>query len=411
MIRRNIIDNILTSLGDTPVVFINGARQTGKSTLVKYIAEEKHPASYLTFDEASVLAGAKESPQDFIDSLPIPVVIDEVQRVPEIFLAIKRRVDSDRMPGSFILTGSANVLLLPKVSESLAGRVEIITLWPFSQGELLGKQEKFVDLLFHSDFKIQPPASYPSMDIFESAIKGGYPEITIRKDISRKSAWFDAYITTILQRDVRDMSNIEGLTELPKLLSILAARSGSLLNFADLSRNVKIPQTTLKRYLTLLQTTFLAQPVPAYFININKRFTKAPKIFLNDSGLLSYLLDIHPYRFEKERHLVGALVENFVVMELIKQITWNEIRPKIYHYRLQTGQEVDVVLEDRRGNLVGIEIKSAKSVNRKFFKGLRHLQETFSKKFLRGIVLYTGDKLIPFGKNLFAVPIEFLWRH
>lgn len=409
MYQRNITPNLLAALADSPVVLLNGARQTGKSTLVKDITAGDHPARYLTLDDVSLLAAARHDPAGFIAGIEGPVVIDEVQRAPELFLAIKAEVDRNRVPGRFLLTGSANVLLLPRLSESLAGRMEILSLWPLSQGELAGTREKFADALFADKLPPLETSTEERAPLLGKIVRGGYPEVVSRATEARRRAWFASYIMTILQRDVRDLANIEGLTDLPRLLSLLAARSTTLANFAELSRTSAIPQSTLKRYLILLETTFLIQYVPAWSGNLRKRLVKAARLFLSDTGLMSHLLGISGDRMVAEGR-IGPLLENFVAMELRKQITWSETQPKLLHFRTQTGQEVDMVLEDARGRIVGIEVKASSSVGTRDFKGLKALAEATGSRFLRGVVLYTGNESIPFGTGLHAMPVNALWR-
>jgi uncharacterized protein len=410
MFLRNITPAIIEALSDTPVVMLNGARQTGKSTLAKSLIGEKHIGRYVTLDDATVLAAAKHDPVGFISGLGESVVIDEIQRAPELFLAIKADVDRNRKPGRYLLTGSANVFLLPRLSESLAGRMEIFTLWPLSQGEFFGVRERFIDILFsEKPLSSRSSASDTKTTVIERAIRGGYPEAAARGSASRRRAWFGSYITTILQRDVRDIANIDGLTAMPRLLSILATRSPSLLNYSELSRTTGLPQSTLKRYMALFETIFLIDHLPAWYSNLGKRLVKTSKLVMNDTGLLATLLGVDAARLENTP-LCGALMENFVIMELKKQISWSDTRPAMLHYRTQTGQEVDVVLEDTAGRIVGVEIKSSKSVCGQDFRGLRSLAEASGSSFLRGVVLYAGSEAVSFGSNLSAIPVDALWN-
>jgi predicted AAA+ superfamily ATPase len=409
MINRNITAHIKAALSDSPVVLLNGARQSGKSTLVKKIASDIHSARYLTLDDAGVLAAAKHDPEEFIAGLDGNIVIDEVQRAPELFLAIKAEVDRYRKPGRFLLTGSANVLLLPKLSESLAGRMEIMTLWPLSQGEIEGVREGFIDAVFSDKLPVFLKITEDRTQTINKILLGGYPEVIGRATLSRRKAWFGSYITTILQRDVRDLAHIEGLTILPRVLSLIAARAASLLNFSELSRSVAIPQTTLKRYMSLLETTFLLQPLPAWSGNLGKRLVKAPKVMLNDTGLVASLIGLYEDGVETHRGIIGAVLENFVAMELRKQVAWSKIQPQVFHFRTQAGQEVDIALENASGKVVGIETKAGKSVNAHDFKGLQAMSESLGPRFHRGIVLYTGSEGIPFGKNMHALPVSSLW--
>lgn len=407
---RNITPRIIDALSDTPVVMLNGARQTGKSTLAKSLISEKHIGRYVTLDDASVLAAARHDPTGFISGLGESTVIDEIQRAPELFLAIKADVDLNRKPGRYLLTGSANVLLLPRLSESLAGRMEIFTLWPLSQGEFGGVSERFIDILFSEQLTCNALIIADSeMSLLERVIRGGYPEAAARGSESRRRAWFGSYITTILQRDVRDIANIDGLTAMPRLLAMLATRSTAMLNYSELSRTTGLPQSTLKRYMALFETIFLIEHLPAWYSNLGKRLVKTSKLVMNDTGLLATLLGVNAVRLE-DTPLSGALMENFVIMELTKQISWSDTKPAMLHYRTQAGQEVDVVLEDNAGRIVGIEIKSSKSVGGQDFRGLQSLAEVSGNSFLRGIVLYGGKQTLSFGSNLIAMPIDSLWN-
>lgn len=409
MITRNIKKTLLEALEDTPVVFLAGARQTGKSTLVNYLAENEINAHYVTLDDYNMLTAARSNPDGFIAGLPNPVIIDEVQRAPELFLAIKADVDKNRQPGRFLLTGSANVLIIPKVSESLAGRVEFITMWPMSQGELKANKESFIDSIFSNkieSFKKQP---LTEDELWELIITGGYPEVIQRKSYRRKRAWFKSYITTILQKDIKDLANIEGLTNLPNILQLLAGRCASLINYTDISRSLQIPQTTLKRYITLLESTFLVHKLLPWSGNFNSRLTKSPKIFLNDTGLISYLLGIDKDRLTNDRTLAGQILENFIVNELLKQVSWSSIDPEVYHFRTLKGNEVDIILENQQGNLVAIEIKATSRIKPKDLKGIKYLKESIKEKFICGIILYTGNEIIPFDNNIHAVPISAIW--
>ncbi len=354
MIRRNITPALLAALADTPVVLLTGARQTGKSTLAQEIATTTHPARYLTFDDAGVLAAARADPAGFLAGVADAIILDEVQRVPELFLALKVAVDRDRRPGRFLLTGSANVLLLPRLADSLVGRMEVLTLWPLSQGEIEDVAEGFVDAVFADTLPRLTTAPEEWPGLLDRMLRGGYPEVLDRAEEDRRSAWFGSYITTLLQRDVRDLAHIEGLTAVPRLLAVLAARTTALLNFSELSRSIAMPQSTLKRYLALLETTFLLQPLPAWSSNLGKRLVKAPKVVLSDPGLIASLLAVNKERLIADRGLAGPLLENFAVMELRKQAAWSRTQPQLFHFRTQTGQEVDIVLEDSAGRLVGV---------------------------------------------------------
>ncbi len=396
------------ALTDTPVVLLNGARQTGKTTLARNYANTAS-IPYVTLDDATQLAAARSDAQGFLSALGPRAVIDEVQKEPELFPAIKISVDSDRRPGRYLLTGSANVLLLPQISESLAGRMEILTLWPLSQGELNGIRERFLEAVFSEElprFQVRKPVGL----LKDNVLEGAFPEVVQRSNEKRREAWFTSYITALLQRDVRDLSNIDGLTDMPRLMSLLAARSGNLLNMSELSRSSGIPNSTLKRYLSLLQATFLFQPLPAWSSNLGKRLIKSPKIHLIDSGLAAHLAGVTQESLQRMPVLLGHLFENFIVNELRKQIGWSNRRVNMYHFRTTAGREVDILLEDAAGRLVGLEVKASATVVPKDFSGFDALSEGVGQQFVRGIILYTGDQPVSFGKNYLALPVSALWQ-
>ena len=415
MYSRYIASSLREALTDRPVVLLNGARQVGKSTLVQTLTDGS-PRRYFTLDDSTVLSAVSRDPAGFVAGLGGPVILDEVQRAPEMFLALKASVDQDRRPGRFLLTGSANVLVLPRLSDSLAGRMEILTLWPLSQGEIEGVREGFVDALFART--PGPPAFWASCDLprlgraelFERLVRGGFPELVDKSAESRRRAWFESYTTSILQRDVRDLSNVEDLSALPRLLSLLAARSSTLLNYSELSRSASLPTSTLKRYFALLEATFLLLTLPAWSSNLSKRLVKSPKVLLNDSGLLCSLLGINAERLQEEPQLVGPVLESFVVLEAVKQAGWSQTRPRLYHYRTQTGQEIDLLLEDAAGRVAAVEVKSSAAVQAKDIAPMADLAEALGPRFVRGVVLYTGEKAVPFSEKIVALPMQALWR-
>jgi len=365
---------------------------------------------YITLDDIASLALAKNSPKTFLQALDERVIIDEIQRAPELFLPIKEYVDSHRQAGKYILTGSANILTLPKLSESLAGRMEMHTLWPLSQGELRGKRECFVDTVFQST-KLPQTNTIKLPQLINILTIGGYPAVLERGTQKLKDNWFRGYISSIIERDVRALSEIERLTELPDLLSLIASRSGGTLNLADLSRTLGLPYMTLKRYLSLLETVYLVVPLNPWYNNLGKRLIKSPKLYINDSGLLCHLLHRDSKALETDRSLLGMVFENFVFMELLKQISWSELRPRLYHFRTaDTRHEVDFLLEAPDGRIVGIECKSSANIDEQSFKGLRALAEYAGDKFYRGLIIYNGSNTLAFAENLYAVPVSALWE-
>ncbi|MBI4936655.1 MAG: ATP-binding protein [Nitrosomonadales bacterium] len=409
MYTRHILPLLNEALADTPVVLLNGARQTGKSTLVQSLSAENN-RRYLTLDDHVTLAAAKSDPDGFIAGINGPVTLDEVQRVPELFLAIKASVDRDRSPGRFLLTGSANVLLLPGIADSLAGRMEILSLWPLSNAEIAGAPTiNLADWLFDGPINALGISPCDRVQLIEKLLCGGYPEVVSRNTPRRRAAWFNSYLQAIMQRDVRDLANVEQLTEIPNLIQLLSTRSASLLNFAEISRSSGLSQTTLKRYFSLLETLFLVYRLPAWERNLGKRLVKAPKVFLLDSGLLAHLVELSLERLTIEAGLPGSLVETFVLGELLKHLAFSERQLTLWHYRTQSNIEVDFILENRLGKLTGIEVKASHSVGSKDFNGMRHLKETEPQLFQRGIVLYSGREIVPFGADLFAVPLSVWW--
>ncbi len=406
---RSVLSRLKKSLKTSPVVLLTGARQTGKTTLVRELAQDGK-YTYVTFDDLRFLSAARSDPIGFLAGLSKPVILDEIQRVPDLFLAIKHDVDQNRLPGRYLLTGSANPLLIPKVADSLAGRMEILRLYPFSQGELMHMQEHFIDSVFKSSFKPLPAPEIPIEVLCEMLVTGGYPIMQTLKEEETLESWCNSYITSLLQKDVRDLARIEGLRHLPNLLNLLSTRASCLLNVHELSRSSGIAATTLQRYLQLLQTLFLIDFILPWSVNDGKRFVKSPKVYLSDTGLLCFLLGVNQKKLLSTPSLRGNILENFVVSELLKQMTWNRNRTKLYFMRSTKGEEVDVVLENKERKIVGIEIKGKQQIEYEDFKGLRALKTASKDNFIRGIIVYPGEDCIPFGKDMFALPLSSIWK-
>ncbi|NDV27532.1 ATP-binding protein [Desulfovibrio sp. JC010] len=408
MYLRNITQELVEALEDSPVLFLRGARQVGKSTLVKNLLSDAYKAKYVTLDNATSLALAADDPTAFIAGQPKPLIIDEVQRVPELLLAIKEAVDNDRKPGQFLLTGSANLLTLPLVSDSLAGRMEIQTLWPLAQVEIHRHKADFVETLFNKDFIREYETN--EYDLPEMIVTGGYPEVMARKSLKRRDAWFESYLTSIIERDIRDIARIQETAVMLKLVRLLATRTANQLNLSELSRTMQIPNATLRRYMDLLEKVFLIHFLPAWGPNLGKRLVKSPKLYLVDCGLAAHLMGADADRLKNTPELAGQLVETFVVNEVLKHLTWSNVSATPYHFRTHAGLEVDMVLEKTSGEIACIEIKQSAQVAPKHFRGLKTLKEDLGDKFKAGVVLYGGKDIVPFGEDLFAVPISMLWR-
>ncbi|MBE0627161.1 MAG: DUF4143 domain-containing protein [Burkholderiales bacterium] len=409
MYQRLIEKKLLAALADTRVVLLNGARQTGKSTLVQLVAAQRG-GLYLTLDDPATAGLARSDPTALVREAGHFMVIDEVQHAPELFPAIKRVVDADGRPGRFLLTGSANVFLLPRLAESLAGRMEILPLHPLSQGELADNEANLVDALFGAAPWQSGAQPLDRVAVCERVIAGGFPEAVARSQGARRDAWFRSYVASLLQRDVRDMANIDGMTDMPRLLSLLAARSSGLMNMSEVSRAAGIAHSTLRRYLALLEATFIFQPLPAWSTNIGKRFVKSPKIHLLDSGLAAHLRgDADPAALAQSPNL-GPLLESFVAQEVRKLLGWSRQAATPYHFRTAIGQEVDLVLEAPGQRIAGIEVKASSNVIQGDFSGLRALAETVGDKFVGGVVLYLGEQRLRFADKLWALPVSVLWE-
>jgi len=408
MYRRNILVSLDAALADTRVVLLNGARQVGKSTLAQQLAQQRG-GQYLTLDDPAIAALARSDPSALVDGTAGFTVIDEVQSAPALFPALKREVDRHPVPGRFLLTGSANVFMLPTAAESLAGRMEVLTLEPLSQSEIEGSPHSLIDTLFGAAPWVRRTVPTDRADLVRRLVAGGFPEGLSRADPQRRDAWFRAYLASLLQRDVRDYANIEGLHDMPRLLSLLAARASSLLNMAEVSRASGIAHSTLRRYLSLLEALFILQPLPAWSANLGKRLVKAPKVHLIDAGLSAHLRGQSDPAALALSPQLGPLLESFVVQELRRQLRCSDTAATAWHFRTAAGQEVDLVLETPDQRIAGIEIKASASINQGDFGGLRQLRNAAGRAFAKGVVLYTGEQLMPFEDNLWAVPLSVLW--
>jgi uncharacterized protein len=394
------------ALLDTPVVLINGPRQCGKTTLVRDLVGGRR--TYLTLDDDTVLAAARADPVGFLRGLDRSS-IDEVQRAPELLRAIKRSVDEDRRPGRFLLTGSADLLALPTVSESLAGRMEIVTLLPLARAELARKRPTFLEEAF-SGRVIHTSRPMIGPDLVEAIVIGGYPEMLSRTDASRRHAWARDYTRAVISRDVRDIAEVTKLDEMPRLMRALAHHASQLLNATELGGQLRLDAKTIRRYVGILEQVFLVRRIEPWFTNRLSRIIKSPKLHFLDSGLLASLRGSTEHTLRADRVALGALFETFVFAEVAKQISWSDDAIAVYHYRDKDKREVDLVLERDDGAVVGIGIKAAASVSEHDLGGLRRLAAACGDRFVLGIVAYDGDVTVPFGSRMHAVPIGALWR-
>lgn len=396
---------ITTALADTPVVMLIGPRQCGKTTLVRQFAGQKR--EYVTLDDDTVLEAARNDPAGFVRGFDL-AAIDEVQRAPELLRAIKRSVDNDRRAGRFLLTGSANILTLPQVSESLAGRMEIVSLMPISRAEIAGKKPTFLKTAFTGKLA-KPGSAVIGDDLVRTVLVGGYPEMLRRESSRRRQAWARDYVKAIVQRDVRDIAEVEKLDQLPRLLQILAHHSGQLTNFTQIGGQLGIDDKTARRYIGILEQMFLVHRVPPWYRNRLKRLVKTPKLHFLDSGLLAAMLGLTAEQIAKDRSKFGALLETFVFSEVLRQTAWCDESYTLHHYRDKDQDEVDIIVEDERGAMAGIEVKASATVYASDFKGIRKLKNISGDNLKLGVVLYDGTKTVPFGDRLFAAPISCLW--
>ncbi len=405
---RYIQPRIFEALADTPVVLIHGPRQCGKSTLANLVADEAG-FTYFSFDNDVQRAAAMADPMGYVAELPRRVILDEVQRVPGIFTSLKAAVDAQREPGRFILTGSANVMLVPKLADSLAGRMEILRLHPLAQVELCAGKPDFFAKLFNSDFKSGLCGRRLGLQLAERIVTGGYPAAVARATARRQTAWYRDYASTLIQRDIQDLTRISALDLLPRLLALTAGQTACLVNVSDLAAPFQISRPTIREYVTLLSRIFLLEELPPWHSNRMNRLVKTPKLHLCDTGLGCSLLGLDAELLWKDRTVFGRMLETFVFQELRRQASWYDEMVLFSHFRDKDKVEVDVVLECA-GRLAGIETKAASTVTSDDFKGLRKLQDAADKSFTVGVLLYDGDAIVPFGKNLYAVPISRLWE-
>jgi uncharacterized protein len=394
---------VKAALSDTPVVMVTGPRQCGKTTLVRGFTG--HP--YITLDDDTVLAAAREDPGGFVRGLD-RAVLDEVQRAPGLLRAIKKTIDVDRRPGRFLLTGSANLLTLPQVSESLAGRMQVVNLLPLSRAEVREKKPTFLQkALVGGVAKIGE--CLIGDDLAGAVFTGGYPEMIQRTDRQRRRAWARGYVNAIVQRDVRDIAELEKMDQMPHLLKILAHHSGQLTNFTQIGSHLGLDDKTTRKYVTILDQLFLVRRIEPWFRNRLKRLVKTPKLHFLDSGLLAAVLGSNEEQIRGDRSVFGTILETFVFAEVLKQVDWLAETCKLYHYRDKDQDEVDIVVEGEGGHLVGIEVKAAATVTARDFKGLRKLSAACGDDFKLGLVLYDSDQIVPFGDRMFAAPISSLW--
>lgn len=405
MFERFAERRVKKALSDTPVVLIVGPRRAGKTTLVRKLGAAGR--TYITLDDKTALDSAQSDPVGFIRGLD-RAVIDEIQRVPELLLAIKKSVDDDYRPGRFLLTGSANVLTLPRVADSLAGRIESMQLLPLARAEIEGRAPSFLKRLFEGKLKGKRDAVVGD-DLVRLVLAGGFPEAISRKNEQRRQEWLRSYLKSILTRDLRDIAAVEKLTELPKFVSLLAEHSGKTVNYSQFGARIDVTHKSAQRYIGLLEQIFLITMLQPWFTNTLKRIVKTPKVHFLDSGLLAAVRRLSFARLKADRGHFGELLESFVFSEVLKLMTASDPGLTPHHFRHQEVNEVDFVLERDDGVVAGIEVKASATVGSSDFAGLRALAGACGERFAFGVVLYDGATVVPFGDRLAAAPISCLW--
>lgn len=412
MIKRHLAPLVLEALQQFPVVLVTGARQVGKSTLVQALCRGAWPASYLTLDDRATLDAALTDPDGFIAANPGPVAIDEIQRAPDLLRAIKLQVDRHRKPGRFLLTGSANILTLKSVSETLAGRIALHQLHPLSEAEL--NRRPSPPALLQQLFQLRDPvavlrglrAGHPrsGRQLLSRILHGGYPDPALATQASARRRWFEAYRTTYIERDIVQLTAIERLPEFGRLMLLAAARTGQVLNFADLGRDAGLPYVTLRRYMQVLEQTYQVGLVSPFFTNVSKRLSKAPKLYWSDTGMAAHLWDLHDVNALERHPKRGALVETWVAQELQRLLSVAKLPMRLYGWRWQHGPEVDFLIEHGQ-RLVAVEVKWGHSIDRTVLKTAETLRAQLGKRCVISVVLYGGDDVVALGPHLVAVPL------
>lgn len=418
-ITRAAVAALDEALADTPVVALLGPRQCGKTTLARALAPRR---AFVSLDDHATRVSATADPTGFIAALPAAVTIDEIQRAPDLLLAIKRAVDDKRTPGRFLLTGSADLFLLPRVSESLAGRVETIRLHPFAECEKERAPGRFLAQLLSGELAPRVAGSSRGRaatrtDLAARVLQGGFPEAIVRSR-PRARRWHLQYLESILERDVRDVASIRDGGELRRLVELCALRTASLLNVSTLAGELGIDRETVTGYLAVLERVFLLRRLPAWHANASARLIKTPKVHLCDTGLCAALADLDGAALDRARERFGGLLESrlfdsrllesWVVEQFAAQADWTDPALRLHHFRDKDGIEVDLVLT--RGRQVwGVEIKAAKSVQPADFRGLARVASLAGTGWRGGIVLYDGDDCLPMAGGMLAVPVTWLW--
>ncbi|MDE2653077.1 MAG: ATP-binding protein [Gemmatimonadota bacterium] len=404
---RLIEPHLVEALADSPAVLIHGPRQCGKTTLARIVGSSRG-YRYVTFDDDVVRSAARDDPLGFAAGLPERVILDEVQKAPALFPALKIEIDRRRTPGRFLLTGSTHVLLVPRLSESLAGRLQTLRLHPLAQCELEQRDPDFLDTLFAGEFTIARTERLGE-DLTRRITAGGYPAALTRPPGRRRANWYHDHVDALVQHDVRDLARIRQLETLPRLLAAAAGQTARMFNVSDLAGPFELSRPTIRDYVTLLERVFLLERLPAWHSNRLTRLVKRPKLHLADTGVASALLGLDAPALAYDRVLLGQLLETFVLQELRRQASWHDARMSFDHFRDKDGVEVDIVIERGATAVAGVEVKASGTVRSGDFRGLRKLRGVLGDRFASGVVLYDGEATVPFGGRLYGVPVRRLF--
>ena len=404
---RLIEPHLVEALADSPAVLIHGPRQCGKTTLARIVGASRG-YKYVTLDDDVVRSAAQDDPLGFAAGLPARVILDEVQKAPALFPALKIEIDRRRTPGRFLLTGSTHVLLVPKLSESLAGRLQTLRLHPLAQCELEQRNPDFLDALFAGEFTIERTERLGEQ-LPRRITAGGYPAALTRPPGRRRANWYHDHVDALVQHDVRDLARIRQLETLPRLLAAAASQTARMFNLSDLAAPFEVSRPTIRDYLTLLERVFLLERLPAWHSNRLTRLVKRPKLHLSDTGVASALLGLDGPALAHDRTLLGQLFETYVFQELRRQASWHDIRMSFHHFRDKDGAEVDIVIERGAAAVAGVEVKASGTVRSRDFRGLRKLRGALGDRFAGGVVLYDGEATVPFGDRLHGVPVRRLF--
>jgi predicted AAA+ superfamily ATPase len=409
LIDRHIRPQLVDALKEARVVCLLGARQAGKTTLVQSVATEEHPARYVSLDEPAALESARADPTGFLAGGE-RLAIDEVQRAPELLLAIKRLVDADQARGRFLLTGSANILTLPQIADALPGRVDYMTLWPFSQAELHETPNPFLERAFAGKAPQVGGCAVGRAAYVEKVARGGFPE-AVEADDSRRRRFFSGYADSILGREVGELTTVRDAEISGRVLRLVAARSAALTNLASMGRELGIDHKTVGNHLRALEQLFLVLRLPAWHVNLGHRVVRTDKLHVADSGMLCSLMGIDAGRLERDGGIAGSAFETFAVNEIVRLASVSDLSPllSLHHYRDQRGNEVDLVVEHAGGDVIGIEVKASATPRLRDISGLSLLRDRLGKRFRSGVLLHLGAETIPLGDRISAAPLASLW--